>query len=104
MHEEIVISGFGGQGSCSPGSFLRIPPWQKANMLQWIPSYGPEMRGGTAYRTVIISDEEIGSPLVRNPTAVMIFQPPSMARYAPLVKPNGVLVLDSTSVDPTLES
>jgi 2-oxoglutarate ferredoxin oxidoreductase subunit gamma len=98
MHEDIVISGFGGQGVLFAGQLLAYSALAEGKHVTWIPSYGPEMRGGTAHCTVIISDEEIGSPLVRNPTAALIFNPPSMSRYAPLVKPDGVLVLDSTLV------
>lgn len=98
MQEEIVISGFGGQGVLFAGQLLAYSALAEGKHVTWIPSYGPEMRGGTAHCTVIISDEEIGSPLVRNPTAAMLLNPPSMTRYAPLVKTNGVIVLDSTLV------
>jgi 2-oxoglutarate ferredoxin oxidoreductase subunit gamma len=98
MHEEIIISGFGGQGVLFAGQLLAYAGLAEGKHVTWIPSYGPEMRGGTAHCTVIISDEEIGSPLVRNPTAALVLNPPSMTRYAPLLKPNGVLVLDSTLV------
>ena len=98
MHQEIVISGFGGQGVLFAGQLLAYAGLAEGKHVTWIPSYGPEMRGGTAHCTVIISDEEIGSPLVRNPTAALVLNPPSMTRYAPLLKPNGVLVLDSTLI------
>ncbi len=98
MHQEIVISGFGGQGVLFAGQLLAYAALAEGKHVTWIPSYGPEMRGGTAHCTVIISDEEIGSPLVRNPTAAMVLNLPSMTRYAPLLKPNGVIVLDSTLV------
>ena len=98
MHEEIIISGFGGQGVLFAGQLLAYAGLAEGKHVTWIPSYGPEMRGGTAHCTVIISDEEIGSPLVRNPTAAMVLNPPSMTRYAPLVKPNGVIISDSTLI------
>lgn len=98
MHEEIVISGFGGQGVLFAGQLLAYAGLAEGKHVTWIPSYGPEMRGGTAHCVVIISDEEIGSPLVRNPTTALVLNPPSMTRYAPRVKPNGLLVLDSTLV------
>ena len=60
--------------------------------VTWIPSYGPEMRGGTAHCTVIIADEEIGSPLVRHPTNVVAFNNPSIEKYEPLVAPDGNLI------------
>ncbi len=99
MQHDIIISGFGGQGVLFAGQLLAYAALAEDKHVTWIPSYGPEMRGGTANCTVIISDEEIGSPLVRNPTAALVLNPPSMARYEPLVKPGGVLVLDSTLVE-----
>jgi 2-oxoglutarate ferredoxin oxidoreductase subunit gamma len=67
--------------------------------VTWIPSYGPEMRGGTANCTVVIADEEIGSPLVQDPPAVIIMNLPSLDKYEPTVKPGGVLVVNSSMVD-----
>ncbi|MGB8647937.1 MAG: 2-oxoacid:acceptor oxidoreductase family protein [Anaerolineae bacterium] len=98
MHHEIVISGFGGQGVLFVGQLLAYGALEEGRHVTWIPSYGPEMRGGTAHCTVIISDEEIGSPLVRNPSAALVLNPPSMTRYAALMKPNGVLIVDSTLI------
>ncbi len=68
-------------------------------MVTWIPSYGPEMRGGTANCTVIISDEEIGSPLVRHPSAVIVMNLPSLDKYEPEIKSGGVLVVNSSMVN-----
>lgn len=98
MHEEIIISGFGGQGVLFAGQLLAYAGLAEGRHVTWIPSYGPEMRGGTAHCTVIISDDEIGSPLVRRPSVAIVLNPPSMEKYAPLVKPNGVLLFDSTLV------
>ncbi len=98
MHHEIVISGFGGQGILFAGQLLAYGALEEGRHVTWIPSYGPEMRGGTAHCTVIISDDEIGSPLVRNPGVALVFNPPSMTRYAPLIKPGGVLIVDSTLI------
>jgi len=98
MHEEIIISGFGGQGVLFAGQLLAYAGVAEGRHVTWIPSYGPEMRGGTAHCTVIIADEEIGSPLVRRPMAAIILNLPSMQRFAPYVKPGGVLVFDSTLI------
>ena len=98
MHEEIIIAGFGGQGVLFAGQLLAYAGVAEGRHVTWIPSYGPEMRGGTAHCTVVISDEEIGSPLVRNPSALVALNPPSMQKYEPLVKPGGVLVVDSALV------
>jgi len=67
--------------------------------VTWIPSYGPEMRGGTANCTVVVADEEIGSPLVNNPPAILVMNLPSLDKYEPLVKPGGVLVVNASMVD-----
>src|SRR5690349_3589327 len=98
MHEEIVIAGFGGQGVLFVGQLLAYAGVAEGRHVTWIPSYGPEMRGGTAHCTVIIADDEIGSPLVRRPTAALVLNPPSMERYAALVQPDGVLILDAELV------
>ena len=94
MHEEIIISGFGGQGALFAGQLLSYAALDAGKHVTWIPSYGPEMRGGTANCTVIVSDEPIGSPLIRRPTAVIALNHPSFDKYESLVKPGGVLVYD----------
>ena len=98
MLEEIVIAGFGGQGVLFTGQLLAYAGMTEGRNVTWIPSYGPEMRGGTAHCTVIISDEEIGSPLVKRPSAAIALNPPSMAKYAALVRPGGTLVVDSALI------
>ncbi len=99
MHEEIIISGFGGQGALFAGQLLTYAGMAEGRHVTWIPSYGPEMRGGTARCTVIISDEEIGSPLVRRPSAAIVMNIPSMDKFEPLVKEGGVLVYNSSLID-----
>lgn len=98
MHEEVIISGFGGQGALFAGQLLTYAGMDQGYQVTWIPSYGPEMRGGTAHCTVILSDDPIGSPIIRNPTVVIVMNPPSMEKYDPLVKSGGVLVANSTLV------
>ena len=99
MQTEIIIAGFGGQGVLFAGQLLAYAALDEKKEVTWIPSYGPEMRGGTANCTVIIADEEIGSPLVRNPQAVIALNLPSLDKYEPLVKPGGVLVVNASMVD-----
>jgi 2-oxoglutarate ferredoxin oxidoreductase subunit gamma len=101
MQTEIVLSGFGGQGVLFAGQLLAYAAMAEGQHVTWIPSYGPEMRGGTAHCTVIISDEEIGSPLVRRPQAVIALNLPSRDKYLPLVAPGGVLVVNASLVPPT---
>jgi 2-oxoglutarate ferredoxin oxidoreductase subunit gamma len=98
MHHEIIISGFGGQGALFAGQLMSYAGLEEGRHVTWIPSYGPEMRGGTANCTVIISDEEIGSPLVRNPSAAIVMNPPSFDRFEPLMKKDGVLVVNMSLV------
>lgn len=98
MHEEVIISGFGGQGALFAGQLLTYAGMDEDYQVTWIPSYGPEMRGGTANCTVILSDNPIGSPIIRRPTAAIVMNSPSMDKYEPLVKPGGALVVNSTLV------
>ena len=99
MQTEIIIAGFGGQGVLFGGQLLAYAGMDEGKEVTWIPSYGPEMRGGTANCTVIVSDEEIGSPLVRNPRVVIAMNRPSLDKYEKLVKPGGVLVVNTSLVD-----
>ena len=92
MHAEIIIAGFGGQGALFAGQVLAYAAMDAGQHVTWIPSYGPEMRGGTAHCTVIISDDPIGSPLVERPSAVIAMNQPSIDRYAPSLAAGGLLV------------
>ena len=98
MHEEVIVSGFGGQGALFAGQLLTYTGLDEGWHVTWIPSYGPEMRGGTAHCTVILSDDEIGSPIIREPSVCIVMNPPSMDKYEPLVKPGGLLVVNATLV------
>lgn len=99
MQTEIVIAGFGGQGALFAGQVLAYAAMEAGQQVTWIPSYGPEMRGGTANCTLIISDEEIGSPLVRNPRAAIVLNLPSLDKYEAMVIPGGVLVANSSLIN-----
>lgn len=101
MLHEIIISGFGGQGALFAGQLLAYGALEEGRHVTWIPSYGPEMRGGTANCTVIVSDDEIGSPLVRYPSAAIVMNPPSFDRFEPLVKKGGVLIANASLVQAT---
>lgn len=98
MHEEIIFSGFGGQGALFAGQLVTYAAMAANWNVTWIPSYGPEMRGGTAHCTVIVSDRPVGSPIIRNPTIAVVLNLPSMDKYEPLLKPGGLLVVNSTLV------
>jgi 2-oxoglutarate ferredoxin oxidoreductase subunit gamma len=99
MQTEVFLAGFGGQGVMFAGQVLSYAAMDIGKEVTWIPSYGPEMRGGTANCTVVIADEEIGSPLVQNPPAAIIMNLPSLDKYESMVKPGGVLVVNSSMVD-----
>ncbi len=99
METSIIISGFGGQGTLFAGQLLTYAALDYNKVCTWIPSYGPEMRGGTAHCTVIISDEEIGSPLVRYPDAVVAMNLPSLDKYETKVKAGGVMVANSSLIN-----
>ena len=99
MQTEIIIAGFGGQGVLFAGQVLAYAAMDNGKEVTWIPSYGPEMRGGTANCTVVIADEEIGSPIIRNPKAVLAMNQPSLEKYEPLVIENGILIINSSLVD-----
>ncbi len=101
MQAEIIISGFGGQGALFAGQLLAYTALENDLNVTWIPSYGPEMRGGTAHCTVIISDQEIGSPVVKNPSGVIVMNIPSLEKYESLIKPGGALVVNTSLVDRT---
>lgn len=98
MHEEVIISGFGGQGVLFAGQLLSYAGMKEGKHVTWLPSYGPEIRGGTARCTVIVSDEEIGSPLTDSPTAAIVMNLPSMEMFEPRVSPEGLLVINSSMV------
>jgi 2-oxoglutarate ferredoxin oxidoreductase subunit gamma len=99
MQTDIIIAGFGGQGVLFAGQLLAYAAMDEGREVTWIPSYGPEMRGGTANCTVVIADEEIGSPLVRNPQAAIVMNLPSLDKYEPLVRPGGVLVVNTSMIN-----
>ena len=102
MQTEIVIAGFGGQGALFAGQILAYAAMDAGKEVTWIPSYGPEMRGGTANCTVIIADEEIGSPLVRNPRGVIAMNLPSLDKYEDLIIHHGTIIINSSLVNRTL--
>lgn len=96
MQEDIIISGFGGQGALFAGQLLAYAAMDQGKEVTWIPSYGPEMRGGTAHCTVVIADEPIGSPIVRRPTIAIAMNLPSVTKYGDLVRPGGLLIVNSS--------
>ena len=99
MQTEVIISGFGGQGTLYAGQVLAYAAMDEGKQVTWIPSYGPEMRGGTANCTVVISDEEIGSPTVKHPKAVLALNLPSLDKYEDMIATGGCLVVNESMVN-----
>lgn len=99
MQHATILAGFGGQGLLFAGHVLAEAANIEGRNVSWMPSYGPEMRGGTASCTVIVADGPIGSPIVDCADSVIALNPPSLARFEPLLTPGGVLVVNSSLVE-----
>jgi 2-oxoglutarate ferredoxin oxidoreductase subunit gamma len=98
MLEEIIIAGFGGQGVMSMGQLIAYAGMLEGKGVSWLPSYGPEQRGGTANCAVVVSDEPVGSPLVTTPSAAIVLNNPSFDKFEPRVRPGGLLIVNSSIV------
>ncbi len=98
MMNQILIAGFGGQGVLFAGKFLAYKGLIEGKQVSWLPSYGPEMRGGTANCSVIVGDEPIGSPIVNAPNTLVAMNLPSLQKYENAVVPGGLILVDSTLI------
>lgn len=98
MTHEIIMAGFGGQGIMLIGTLLAHAGMKEGKKVSWLPSYGPEMRGGTANCAVVVSDEEIASPVVTEPTGCIVMNGPSFAKFHKTVVAGGTLILNSSLV------
>ncbi len=98
MTTQILIAGFGGQGILFSGKFLAYKAMMEDSHVSWLPSYGPEMRGGTANCSVIVSDSPIGSPIVTHPDILIAMNLPSLDKYEDAVNPGGIIIVDSTLI------
>ncbi len=99
MTHEIIMAGFGGQGVMLMGQLLTYAGMIENKQVSWIPSYGPEMRGGTANCSVIIADEPIGAPIVSEPNLVIAMNLPSLDKFEPLLQPGGILIINSSLIE-----
>ena len=99
MTTQILIAGFGGQGMLLIGKFLAMANMLEGKHVSWLPSYGPEMRGGTANCSVVVSDEPVGSPLVDNCAVLLAMNLPSLDQFEHTVKPGGLIVVNSSIID-----
>ncbi len=100
---EVTFAGFGGQGIMTAGQLLAYAGIEEGKQVAWIPSYGPEMRGGTAYCTVVISDHRIGSPIISNPRCACVFNRPSFDKFTPRIKPGGLVIINSSLINVTTD-
>ena len=99
MMKQFIFAGFGGQGMLLIGKFLAMACMLDGKHVSWLPSYGPEMRGGTANCSVTVSDEPVGSPLVDMADCIVAMNRPSLDKFECKVKPGGVLVINSSIID-----
>ena len=97
--EQIILAGFGGQGVLLAGQLLAYAGLMEEKNVSWLPSYGPEMRGGTANCCVIVTDNEVGSPVVTEADTVIVMNRPSLDKYESFVKKGGLLIINSTLID-----
>lgn len=95
---EVLMAGFGGQGMLLSGKLLAYAAMEEGKEVSWLPSYGPEMRGGTANVTVCVSDKAVGSPYITEPAALLVMNQPSLEKFGPRVKKGGLIVVNTTLV------
>jgi len=100
LYHDLIVAGFGGQGVMMIGNLLAHAAMEEGRHVTYLPSYGVEMRGGTASCTVVISSREIGSPVVGRPHAAIVMNLPSLVKYEPRILPNGLLLINSSLIDP----
>ncbi len=98
MTEEIIIAGFGGQGVLSMGKILAYSGIMQEQEVSWLPSYGPEMRGGTANVTVILSDDRVSSPVLQSYDTAILLNQQSMDKFESAVKPGGLMIYDPNGI------
>ena len=96
---QILIAGFGGQGVLFAGKFLAYKGLLEDKQVSWLPSYGPEMRGGTANCSIILSDTPVGSPIITEPDVLVAMNLPSLQKFVDSVVPGGKIFIDSTLID-----
>jgi 2-oxoglutarate ferredoxin oxidoreductase subunit gamma len=99
MQNDVIMAGFGGQGILLIGKMLAYAGMHEGKEVSWLPSYGPEMRGGTCNCTVVISDRPVGSPVIRSPRAVLAMNLPSLDKFEHDVRPGGLLLINSSLIN-----
>jgi 2-oxoglutarate ferredoxin oxidoreductase subunit gamma len=101
MHTDVMFAGFGGQGIMLIGQMLAYAGMDEGKNVVWLPSYGPEMRGGTAYCTVVVSDRQIGSPIIDRPQTIAVLNRPSLDKFATKVRSGGLLIINTSLINAT---
>lgn len=96
MYIDVMMAGFGGQGILMIGDLLALTAMRDGKHVTWMPAYGVEMRGGTAYCTVVISDKRIGSPITGHPQSLIAMNKPSLDKFAPTLRPGGVAIANAS--------
>ena len=99
MVKQFIFAGFGGQGMLLIGKFLAMACMLDGKHVSWLPSYGPEMRGGTANCSVVVSDDPVGSPIIEQADVIVAMNLPSLIKFESMVKPGGLLVINSSLID-----
>ena len=99
MQHEVIFAGFGGKGILLIGQMVAYAGMDEGKNVTWLPSYGPEMRGGTASCTVVVSDKPIGSPVISSPEIVVVMNRPSLEKFGPQVRKDGYLFINSSMID-----
>jgi len=97
--QEVMFCGFGGQGIMLIGQMLAYAGMHEGKNVVWLPSYGPEMRGGTAYCTVVVSDRAIGSPIIDRPGCIAVLNRPSLEKFGPKIRAGGLLIINTSLID-----
>ncbi|MDD3946717.1 MAG: 2-oxoacid:acceptor oxidoreductase family protein [Clostridia bacterium] len=103
MEEKIIIAGFGGQGVLSLGQFIAYAAIADGKEVTWLPSYGPEMRGGTSNCSVVVSDEKVASPIIANPDYLIAMNKPSLYKFQNKVKTGGTIIVNSSLIADKVE-
>jgi len=98
MQRDVIMAGFGGQGILLIGKMLAYAGMHEGKQVSWLPSYGPEMRGGTCNCTVVVSDKPVGSPVIRSPRAVLAMNLPSLEKFEADIRPGGLLLINSSLI------
>ena len=103
MENKVIIAGFGGQGVLSLGQFIAYAAIKDDKNVTWLPSYGPEMRGGTSNCSVVVSDKEVASPIIPAPDVLIAMNKPSLAKFKDSVAPNGIILVNSSLIEDKVE-